>query len=83
MMLLFFVGAYVPLTTEGNIVADGVLASCYPSVDHDMSHLSMTPIRWFPDIIQWIFGEEDGFLTFVRISEELGKLILSDGQLWQ
>ena len=31
----FSIGANVPLTKEGNIMVDGVLASCYPSADHD------------------------------------------------
>ena len=63
-------------------MVDNILASYYLSVNHDMSHLTMTPLRWFPEFIQWIFGEEDGFSTFIWISEQLGKWILVDGQLW-
>ena len=79
--ILCFLGAYVPLTTEGNIIVDGVLASCYPSADHDSAHLGMKPLHWFPEIIQWIFGEENGFSAYVRIAEELGKCILPDQQI--
>ena len=32
-------GAYVPLTEDGNILVDGVLASCYASFDHGLAHL--------------------------------------------
>ena len=44
---------------EGNIVVDGVLASCYASYDHDLAHFMMTPIQWFPEIMSWVFGDDD------------------------
>ena len=54
-----FLGAYVPLTIEGNIVVDGILASCYAYADHDLGHLGMMPFRWLPDRVdiwcrQWV-----------------------------
>ena len=73
-----FLGAYVPLTTEGTIMVNRVLASCYPSSNHDLAHIIMTPVRWFPEIMQWIFGEDNGISIYVRINEELGKLISPD-----
>ena len=69
----FFLGAYVPLTGEGNIIVDGVLASCYPSSDHDLAHLVMTPMQWFPTLIEWILGQKKGIQGFVNIVETLGK----------
>ena len=76
-------GAHVPLTREGNIIVDEVLVSCYASsADHNLAHLSMAPLRWFSDIIQKIFGEDDEISAFVKINEELGKWILPCGQLW-
>ena len=78
--MLLIPGAYVPVTTHGNIVVDGVLASCYPSVHHDLAHIGMTPIRWFPEIIEWIFGDNSGSLSFVIISEELEKWIMPNVQ---
>ena len=77
-----FPGAYVPLTAEGNIMVNGVLASCYTSVDHDLAHIGMTPMRWFPNIATMIFGEDDGY-TFVRMTKELYKLIKPNGQIFQ
>ena len=80
---IFCTGAYTPLTREGNIIVDEVLASCYASpVDHDLAHFVTAPIRWFPDIIQMIFGEDEGFSAFMRINEELGIWILPFGHLW-
>ena len=61
---------------EGNIVVDGVLASCYASFDHTLSHIGMTPMRWFPEIMELIFGEENGIQGFAEIAECLGKWLL-------
>ena len=61
---------------EGNIVVDGVLASCYPSAHHDMAQVTMIPIKWFPKMLEWIFGYENGFLGYVRMVEDLGLWVL-------
>ena len=76
---VFFSGAYVPQTLEGNIFVDGVLASCYASFHHDLAHIAMTPIRWFPSIIEWIFGDNNGSSTYVDIMGDLGRLLLPFG----
>ena len=65
---LYFVGAHVPLTMEGNIMVDGVLASCYAFTNHDLAHLGMSPMRIYPEIVEWIFGkdkESQGFMNIV------------------
>ena len=59
---------------EGNIVADGILASCYPQYDHDVVHIIMTPMRWFPEIFEWIFGDDKGFHIFPKIVVELREI---------
>ena len=41
---------------DGKIIVDGVLASCYAFANHDMAHTGMTPIGWFPEIIEWILA---------------------------
>ena len=74
-------GAYTPVTMEGNIIADGVLTSCYAFSDHDLAHIGMTPIRWFPDIADWIFGDDNGSQAFVNIAEVLGNWMLPYWQL--
>ena len=72
-----FLGAYVPLTKEGNIIVDGVLASCYGSYDHDLIHLSVTPLRWFTREVEWMFGgyEQNGFSVFINIADSLASVI--------
>ena len=52
-------------------MVDGVLASCYPSADHDLAHIGMTPIRWFPGMVQWIFGEDNGWQIYTKIAEDV------------
>ena len=57
-LLLLFSGAFVPLTLEGNVVVDGVLASCYAYVHHDVAHVGMKPLLWFPSIMDLLLGED-------------------------
>ena len=61
-------------------MVDGALASCYPSVHHDLAHIGMSPIRWFPNIIGWIFGDDIASPAYVMISDELRNLMIPDGQ---
>ena len=71
---------YVPLMMEGNIVVDGVLASCYAMVQHDIAHIWLTPLRWFPQMTNWIFGENNGFSGYADVLRDLGSLVLPFGQ---
>ena len=52
-------------------MVDEVLASCYAFINHELAHIGMMPIQWFPEIIQWVFGEDDGFSTFAKTTKEL------------
>ena len=79
-MQYFLLGAYVSLTMDGKIVVGGVLASCYADFNHDLAHLTMTPVQWFPDIIRWIFGDDSGFQVFVNMAREFGMMMLPHGQ---
>ena len=41
-------GAWAPLTTEGTLLVDGVLASCYASFPHTLSDLLLAPVKALP-----------------------------------
>ena len=49
-------------------MVDRILASCYASVNHDLAHIVMTPIQWFPEIVEHIFGIDDRFSAFAGIT---------------
>ena len=68
---------------EGNIIVGGELASCYGSYNHDFAHFAITPIQWFPQIMQWIFGEDNGFQTYVIIAVDLGRWALPHGHSFE
>ena len=67
---------------QGSIVVDGVLASCYAFPDHDLAHMAMIPIRWYPEVMEWLFGIEDGFTGFAKIAENLGNYVLPHDSLY-
>ena len=81
--IIFYIGAYVPLTLEGNIMVDGVLASCYLSSNHHLAHFAMKPMQWFPKITEWILGVDTGFQVYHNIAEHVGKWILPNMQGWE
>ena len=61
---------------EGTILVNGILASCYAYGDHDFAHLGMMPIRWFPEMIQWIFGMGNEFPVYVETMGDLAGWIM-------
>jgi len=72
-------GAFVPLTAEGTIVVDGVLASCYASFDHDWAHALTAPIRWFPALFEAAEDRDaDGPRAAVEMLKEFGRWLFSD-----
>ena len=73
-----FTGAYVPVTMEGNIMVDEVLASCYASAHHDVAHLTMKPMQLLSEIMKWVFGDDIRFPVFVKTTREMGLLFLPD-----
>ena len=75
------VGAYVPLTMESNILVNVVLASCYPSANHDLANIGMKPGQLFPEIIEWVFGLDNGFSVYAKISEDVGSRVQVGGDI--
>ena len=76
-------GFYVPLTMDGNIVVDGILVSCYGSFDNDLAHIVMAPIRWFSEVIEWIFGEDKEISAYAKINIQFGEWALPYGQSYK
>ena len=72
----YVLGVYAPVTADGNIIVEGVLASCYASFDHDMAHFAMTPMQWYPEIISWLFGVNKFYPGYVSIAKEVGRWVL-------
>ena len=66
---------------EGNIFVDGILASCYASCHHDLVHIVTAPIQWFPEPIEWMFGDDNEFLAYVNILNDLGNWVLSNDMI--
>ena len=61
---------------EGNILVDGVLASCYASVNHDLAHVVMKPLLWFPSMMGLLLGEEKSTQhTYATILEHVGGMM--------
>ena len=74
----FCVGAFTPLTVDGNIIVDGVLASCYAFTNHDLAHIAMTPLRWFAEVIKWI-NKYNKYPVLLDVAENLDRMLfLSD-----
>ena len=61
---------------EGNIVVDGVLASCYAIVDHNIAQVVMKPIQWFPHVIELVFGDENAVSAYIDVARSLGRWVL-------
>ena len=81
-MIYIFLGAFVPVTMDGNIIVDGVLASCYPSLDHDLLHVVMTPLQWLPEVTKWTFGEDNGLHVYVKILADVAHWLVPHGVVY-
>ena len=44
-------GIWVPLTMDGTLLVDGLLASCYASFSHDLVDLALAPVKMFPRML--------------------------------
>ena len=54
---------------------DGVLASCYASFDHDIQHIVLQPLLWFPSLMDLLLGEEESLNSYVTILEHVGEMM--------
>ena len=60
-------------------MVDGVLTSCYAFFDHDLSHIAMAPMQWFPVIVEWLFGKDNGSSDYIDITKYVGRMLLPHG----
>ena len=76
-------GMVAPVTMEGNIIVDGVLASCYAMVnDHEIAHLAFGPLRlvhkaWNTDLAVIQQGMHWYPQLLIKINSALGLFELS------
>ena len=65
---------WAPLTMEGTLLVDGLLASCYASFPHDLVDLALAPVKMFPRML--LDDEEsvkvDGCREVVILQKKLG-----------
>ena len=59
---------------EGNIVVDGVLASCYANYDHDISHFAVAPISLMPRLIEAVFNVHNESPGYVSLVDDISAL---------
>jgi len=70
-------GAYVPLTDAGTLLVDDVLVSCYTNSKHWISHLALSPLRWFPSLLldTELSQDREGVRTVPSIVRDLGNML--------
>ena len=67
-------GIWAPLTMEGTLLVDGLLASCYASFSHALSDMALAPVKMFPRML--LDDEEsvkvDGCREVVKLQKKVG-----------
>ncbi|KAM4538562.1 indian hedgehog B protein-like [Fundulus diaphanus] len=75
-------GAFAPLTRQGTIVVDGVMASCYAVVDqHWLAHWAFAPLRLVYSWAGNAGGNSAGVHRYSRVLHWLGRALLDPGRL--
>ncbi|XP_003968083.1 sonic hedgehog protein [Takifugu rubripes] len=78
------VGSYAPVTVQGNVVVDEILASCYAVIeDHDLAHWALAPVRlahWVSSLLSRSQpgggGQKDGVHWYSRLLYQVGTWLL-------
>ena len=69
--------AWAPLTIEGTLLVDDLLASCYASFPHAVSDLALAPVKMFPRML--LDDQEslmvDGKREVVKLMKKMGTAI--------
>uniref|UniRef100_A0A3Q3VVL2 Hedgehog protein n=1 Tax=Mola mola TaxID=94237 RepID=A0A3Q3VVL2_MOLML len=82
-------GSYAPVTAQGTVVVDQVLASCYAVIeDHDLAHLALAPVRlahWLSSLLfgsqPAVSGQKDGVHWYSKMLYRLGTWLLDSHSL--
>ena len=78
-------GNYAPLTLEGTIIVDGVLASCYAVIDdHRMAHTSFSLLRFLHNSMPSLLKEKIGYTLsswYPKLLTSIGEILLDEKQV--
>ncbi|GAA6215062.1 sonic hedgehog protein [Lates japonicus] len=77
-------GSFAPVTVQGTVVVDQVLASCYAAIeDHDLAHWALAPVRLAHWVSSLLFSSQpqasaqnDGVHWYSKILYQLGTWLL-------
>lgn len=73
-------GSFAPLTHDGTVVVDDVLASCYAAVQNQkLAHLAFAPVRLVHKVAPFLFdrsGQSDGVHWYSDFLYRIGTRIL-------
>ncbi|XP_072235063.1 sonic hedgehog protein [Leuresthes tenuis] len=77
-------GSFAPVTAQGTVVVDQVLASCYAVIeDHDLAHWALAPVRLAHWVSSFLFcsqpeasAQNDGVHWYSKILYQLGTWLL-------
>lgn len=83
-------GVYAPLTTEGSVVVDGVVTSCYGVINNEfIAHAAFSPVRALHWLLQYISlplaidSNSDGVHWYADILYNLGTFIFDESVLYK
>ena len=67
-------GIWTPLTMEGTLLVDGLLASSYASFPHRVSEIAYAPIKMFPRLLldDEASQHQDGCRQVVKLLKKMG-----------
>ncbi|XP_042366537.1 sonic hedgehog protein A [Plectropomus leopardus] len=77
-------GSFAPITVQGTVVVDQVLASCYAVIeDHELAHWALAPVRlahWVSSLLfssqPRVSAQNDGVHWYSKILYQLGTWLL-------
>ncbi|KAM3933630.1 desert hedgehog protein [Leptodactylus fuscus] len=73
------IGVLAPLTVHGTLLVDGILTSCYATIEwHDLAHRSFAPMRFFYNMFSIFpeFVDSDGIHWYCHFLYVLAKKVL-------